>query len=137
LILSLGGAPNIEGGQRRTRQFVTMSCSACFLLRETRTLEIPGSGAERCVVVAEIDFVCCADAALGSVSHPSARKTSLPRKDESLSIYFSLFLVGTSGRGSGIKPSRFGILTFGRVFAFSSAFSSTIPFKYRMNAVTA
>ena len=51
--------------------------------------------------------------------------------------YLSTLLVGTSGRVSPTNPLRLGIFTVGSVAAFNSIFSSMIPFKYRMNAVTA
>ena len=45
---------------------------------------------------------------------------------------FTIPIFDSPGRpvvaGFGNKPSRFGILTFGKVFSLSSAFLSTIPF---------
>ena len=38
----------------------------------------------------------------------------------------------TSGRGSATKPSRFGILTFGRLLASITASSATMPLMFRM-----
>ena len=43
----------------------------------------------------------------------------------------------TSGRGSGMNPSKFGILTCGSVRSFSSKYSDTMPFIARTYAVTA
>lgn len=40
-------------------------------------------------------------------------------------------------RDQSTKPSRFGIFTCGRLFAFIWSFSPMIPFKYNMYAVTA
>ena len=47
------------------------------------------------------------------------------------------FFCPTSGRGSATKPSRFGILTFGRLFASMTPFSGMMPLMFRMYAVTA
>jgi hypothetical protein len=64
------------------------------------------------------------------------RETAVKSQAYPRSSQRSLALTGMSGRGSGTKPSRFGIFTFGNVFSFSSTRSSTIPFKKRMYAVT-
>ena len=47
------------------------------------------------------------------------------------------FYLPTSGRGSATKPSRFGILTFGRLLASITLSSGTMPLRFRMYATTA
>ena len=44
------------------------------------------------------------------------------------------FDLPTSGRGSATKPSRFGILTFGRLLASITALFSMMPLRFRMYA---
>ena len=46
------------------------------------------------------------------------------------------FLGGTSGLWSGMKPSRFGIFTVGRVLASITASSGTISFLNNSQAIT-
>ena len=41
----------------------------------------------------------------------------------------AVLFAGTSGRGSGTNPSRFGIFTFGSVVSFSTSCSVTMPFR--------
>ena len=76
-------------------------------------------------------------------SKPDRLKPVLPKLNQRAPDFRSFFSSGragffpTSGRASGINPSRLGMRTFGRVSLSIISFASMISFRFSRNAVTA